>query len=342
MPTELRIADLERFNVAIEDLFASPLSNNLRLICPESMFWFLRASIDGEPPSSRLSALKTYDAVVASWISSLPTSAPILSRTKLSALASKVACEISLASTWSGQSLTSMSMGDRQSGILDGENRENLTEDQSLETSSANELSQRSMPDLESSSQDLTMSSSFPTRSPSLTSGSSYTSRGPNAADLAFERLSRLTNFEKQPTLRAGRLNQILAHWSMSDDPIGYNWSEVRRNFEADRGRTLNKKAERRVRRHLERQRREAERAARLEISIARRNSQSNSQIMQSRSSPPPQVPRFLGESRSLIEEAGSSQDPTRLPFVASQGERGVYGQRPRQPLKKRPRRAGF
>lgn len=273
-----------------------------------------------------------YDSIIDRWISDVPASTPVQVRIYLSRLAAQVACEMTLASVLVKRRTAELKLPEEPTASKERAEVEQSTQEESPSMSSSFPNSQF----VDSGTRDLPMT---PEETPSITSGSSHTSRGPNPGDSAYERLRTLVDFEQRPRQLPARLGRVLDHWTTGEDPEDYDWTQVRREVEAKGERTLNKRAERRARRHLEKQRKEAERTMR-DVTKRPSASQPVPRILPIRSSPPrPGMSQATQQPLATALESSQVQAPPAV--VASQVSRGRHGARPQVPPVKK-RRHGF
>lgn len=311
-----------------------------------------------------ISALSIYDALVAEWISPLPRATSSLTRKDLSDLASRIASEVLLGSfVLRRPSLASDTQDpwQSQSQSVVGVTESQYSQQDTQVWNTAAELgdedythSQPMTPNPYASQADPLDLPLTPRRSLSVLSGSSFTSTGFNAGDAAYERLSQYTTFKEQPEPLPARMGRILTHWAVGTDPEEYSWTATRRQIERGGEKALARRAERRARKMLAKQRREArvaEAKRARSASAARAASRGVTEEPGMRSSPIPLRPADYGTQVGL-GEASQSQSQSQVSGlgVASQIERGAHGGRP-PPAKrprvggaagKRPRRAGF
>ncbi|KAF2102850.1 hypothetical protein NA57DRAFT_71835 [Rhizodiscina lignyota] len=299
---------------------------------------------------------KAYDDIITSWVSQLPHETPTQTRKHLSDLASSIAAECCLASVVirRPKALHRPQGVEDEEGIptsLKGKERQrDRSYSASAPASPGYELSQSQDSSIVPFDSQLEPRSLPPTPSatPSIVSGSSFSSTAPNEGDLAFERLSRLTSFGFQPTPLPQRWNGVPAHWTPGSDPNEYSWARARREVEKKSESRLTKKAERKARQKLRRERienasalagssRTSITARQLEALASRRGSPIPSGSGQLAASQPVYA-QGLGESQSQSQPSQSRV--MGIPGMASQIESGAFGGRP--PPRKRPRRAGF
>lgn len=331
------LSDIEQFSVALAGLIGSA-ANAILTPCLMTLLQRPQVNIDAiDSPPTITTALTLYDEIVSIWMSQMPTQTPAHLRVCLSRLASQAAGEISLSSFLVRQPFSEALMEEETSSLSKGKERRS-SQGESQYSGSEYDMSIPDITEPASSIQD-TQVPLTPEPTPSLTSASSYGARGPNPADMAYERLRRLTDFTSRPSQLQPRMRRILDHWNVGEVPEMYSWTETRQSLEAKGERQLNKRAERRARRHLEKQRKEAERTAREKM---RRPSASQPapQMLPIRSSPP-RPPLTTSIQTAAGSGLGVSQTQVLPTVIASQTTHGRHGGRPPQPPFKK-RRQGF
>lgn len=179
-------------------------------------------------------------------------------------------------------------------------------------------------------------------RSPRLpTPSETGSSSSAPVGNSALTRLSRYTTFTSQPTLAplSRRLNRVLSHWPLGEDPATYDWASAsrhltRRDDEAEGEEMTEKERQRKQRqaeKDLRRRRRQEEATARLQLL----NSQAPEIIVASQ---PPRVVRANSQQIALGADS-QSQSQSQGRGVSSQVLRGPHGGR--KPVKKK-RKSGF
>ncbi|KAF2838790.1 hypothetical protein M501DRAFT_992738 [Patellaria atrata CBS 101060] len=165
-----------------------------------------------------------------------------------------------------------------------------------------------------------------PELTPSVFSGSSFSSSMSGLNDTTFTRMKRRTTLEDTAPFLPTQASRVLMHWNVDSNPDDYDWEATKdaiddaSDTEVDGLSAARRdKLKRRAEKHLKRQRRETASAS---ASIQ---------------------PTFRSSPGPTLDYGGSSQMATSQPFVASQAERGLFGTR-RPPKKKAKvkRQAGF
>ncbi|KAF2143616.1 uncharacterized protein K452DRAFT_246864 [Aplosporella prunicola CBS 121167] len=293
---------------------------------------------DGKP-----SFLKIYDTVIKSWLSTLPKAIPPKVRLANSQLAREVAAQLCFAST----SIKIQQPEQQQEPQQEPELDLSLIQDADFVSPSKSARKNKgrasqeyfSIPSSQSGSYGSSQPSALlltPEATPSLVSGSSFSSGMSTLSDGSFARLRQYTTFDRQIPSLPRQMNRLLSHWAPGTDPASYSYeatkaatSQIDAMEEEGMSQKERAKLHRKAEKHLRRQRRET--AAHLA-------SQSQSQAMtplvshHPRSSPGP----------ASVGPAGSSQFPASSQFTpsqkfpASQPVPGQFSGRPKKKIKRR------
>ncbi|OCL12444.1 hypothetical protein AOQ84DRAFT_437008 [Glonium stellatum] len=179
-----------------------------------------------------------------------------------------------------------------------------------------------------------------PETTPSLISGSSFTSFSSGLSDGPINRLKQHIHMSKPPSPQNHPGYQLLMHWQrhLNQDPKTYDWEATTRAIQEESdaegdGLSTSRRArlQRRAERHLKRQRRETAAAA---AATSASQPLLATELAQYRSSP---GPAMSGVGSSQTGGVGSSQMG-----VASQLERGAFGGRPVAKKTKKTKTPGF
>ncbi|KAK8212151.1 RNA polymerase I-specific transcription initiation factor RRN6-like protein [Phyllosticta capitalensis] len=281
----------------------------------------------------------TYENIIQTWLSNLPQDTPARIRLTNERLARQVAAQLCFSATTirikepEPQTEEAEVAGDSQGAGFETPLK---SQSQGLAFGSQG-FFPSSLPGSQPGSSQSYAHGNFPTPSatPSLVSGTTFSSGVSSLSDGAMSRLRQYTTFSKQQPALNRQMTRMLSHWTPGADPSMYNYSATKRADEhaaamddesltqKDRER-LHKKAMR----HLKRQRRET--AAHLAQSQQAQTPMLVHQ--QPRSSPGlASAPRpNLMSSQFVSSQATPSQ------FPSTQVERGTHGGRPKKKVKRR------
>lgn len=272
----------------------------------------------------------TYDALVASWITSLAPTMPGRIRSRSEKLVRSVVAQLQLASY--GLRLRSQQdQPEHEPETLSRERQATFTLPVRGLSTVADDSGRFRAEDLEqapsqpASSSQISEDAGFmpaenlptPAPTPSLRSQDSQSTLG-EAEDSAVQRLRAFTNVSAQPPLPS-TLMGILSHWSIGQNPDNYDWEVSKSRFErADEPDAVEGAAQAKKRRRIER--------------LAKRRMENTAGSSQNA---PVRFPASQDDVPDLLQF--SSQQ---APLVASQPEPSRYGRR--TTAKKQTKKPGF
>lgn len=277
-----------------------------------------------------------FDAILQNWVTPLPPRIPVQIRLTKERLARRIATDVMLASSRirvtepppPAEAIESQA-GTSQDWTMSlpvhpGKGR---AQNFSIPSSS---IPSSSIPYLPSSPPRPHTTLPTPEPTPSLASGTTFTSSfsSPNAqTHNPIARLTKHLTITNPPITTPPSVNQVLLHWQLGADPNTYDWEATTRSvheslhIDDEASATRRAKLQRKAERHLKRQRRET--------AIMQRKVESQPVIVREtglRSSPGPRTAGFGGSSQT---QSQSQSQGFGLGFVvASQVERGTHGGR--------------
>ncbi|KAK8161940.1 RNA polymerase I-specific transcription initiation factor RRN6-like protein [Phyllosticta citrichinensis] len=292
----------------------------------------------GEEVGSPLPSISaTYDKIIQTWLSGLPQDTPGRVRLTNERLARQVATQLCLSAT-----TIRIKQPAPQSDEAEAADSQRLDYESPLKVQSQGagfepDPFPSSLPGSQLGSSQSHFHGTLPTpeATPSLVSGTTFSSGVSSINDGAVSRLRQYTTFSKQRPSLNRQMTRLLSHWVPGTNPELYDYYATKRANERaaamnDEGLTQKERERlhRKAMRHLKRQRRET--AAHL----AQTASQTPLMIHhQPQSSPgPANIPR-----PNLSQFVSSQMTPSQFP--STQVERGTHGGRPK---KKKRRIEGF
>jgi len=287
---------------------------------------FLPDSTDHEP-----SLIAVYDTIVNHWLTPLSSRVPGRVRLAKEQLARQIAAEVCLASC----GLRSPVAPDSQDETM-------------LDVDDAHQMQLISSPLPQSS-----FPTPSPTATPSLTTATSLSSHPSTMASPEYMRLQKYAKFSSERTVPAPLskvLSHKLAHWSLGGNPHEYDWLAVQRQQQKEAEEesadlTVRERAriKRRAEKHLEKQRRETQKAKTMELASSQApeilSASQPASLLHKRVRPTSFGMPGIASQAALMSSPQATQSPSRH-LAASQAMPGKFGGRPAP--KKKQRLDGF
>ncbi|KAF2497030.1 hypothetical protein BU16DRAFT_484474 [Lophium mytilinum] len=344
--SQIQVADIDDVSSKFDELFQSALRQNepdqpqLEI---RTAHWLLK---NIAPDSDAgLSIASVYDELLRTYIAPLPRNIPIRIRQVKERVARLVSTEVLLASSrlryvdlpppkleetqLESQEIAGFTLPVRPSGK--GKERES-------EPPSCNARPGSNNP---------TTSLPTPETTPSLASGSTFTSSSHGSSDNPYTRLKQHLQITKPQRLTQSDLSagsQVLLHWRnhFGQDPVNYDWEATTKaikdtmsiNEDDGMSETQRARLRRKAERHLKRQRRETA-AADAALSMPRFTTSESQPSITSELTPLRSSPGPYRQENSQFKQASSQ------PALASQVERGVFGGRPEAKKTKKKNKGG-
>jgi RNA polymerase I-specific transcription initiation factor RRN6 len=354
MQSPIQVADIDDVSSKFDQLFRSPLNKTnpdlpqleIRTL-PLTLDYAVHES-DGDP-----SIASVYDELLRTYIAPLPRKIPPQLRQAKEKLARLISADLLLASS-------KIHVIETQQPIAEETQAESMeTTELTLPVRSSGKSKMRALSEprsMNSQPDSYNQMSAFPTPdpTPSLASGSTFTSSTQGLNDTPYARLRQHLHITKAHGFAQSdqdALNQVLLHWkhNFGQNPSSYEWEATTKiihesmtsNDDDNMTATQRARLQRKAERHLKRQRREtaaAEAASSMRpFATIETKSQFHSlePVASQRFPISPSIP-LKSSPGPFRNETSQNKQESSQPAISTQVERGVFGGRPERKKKKK------